>query len=106
MVQVDVSQARRVLDALIIKQRVHMYKPIQVAEILYHTRQGELTIEQVENDLEAYRNPSKRWRNSVTRLLLDQVSTSSEVSGQSLRLQCYATQYIGSVGSSEYWWGR
>jgi hypothetical protein len=78
MVRTDVSQAKRVLDALIAKQRVHMYKPTQVAEILYRTRQGELTIEQVESDLEAYRNPSKRWRDSVTRLLLDQVSTSSQ----------------------------
>ncbi len=78
MVGTGVSQAGRVLDVLIAKQRVHMYKPIQVAEILYRARQGELTIEQVENDLEAYRNPSKRWRDSVTRLLLDQVSTSSQ----------------------------
>ncbi len=54
-----------------------MYKPIQVAEILYRVRCGELTIEQVRSDLESYRNPSKHWRDSVTRLLLDQVCTSS-----------------------------
>lgn len=74
----DFSQAKQVLDKLIAKQRVHMYKPIQIAEILYRVRHGELTIEQVRNDLESYRNPSKRWRDSVTRLLLDQVCTSSQ----------------------------
>lgn len=74
----DFSRAKQVLDTLIGKQRVHMYKPIQVAEILYRVRRGELTINQVEYDLESYRNPSKRWRDSVSRLLLDQVSTSSQ----------------------------
>ncbi len=74
----EMLQAKQVLDTLITKQRVHMYKPIQVAEILYHVRQGELTIDQVENELEVYRNLSKRWRDNVTRLLLDRVSTSSQ----------------------------
>lgn len=74
----DFSQAKQVLDKVIAKQRVHMYKPIQVAEILYRVRHGELTIDQVRSDLESYRNPSKRWRDSVTRLLLDQVCTSSQ----------------------------
>jgi hypothetical protein len=74
----EISEAKDKLDLLISKQRVHMYKPIQVAEILYHTRQGELTLDQIKNQLEAYRNPSKRWRDSVTRLLLDQISTSSQ----------------------------
>jgi len=77
-VETDFSQAKQVLDKLIAKQRVHMYKPIQVAEILYRVRRGELTIDQVRNDLESYRNPSKRWRDSVSRLLLDQVCTSSQ----------------------------
>ncbi|MBI1924702.1 HaeII family restriction endonuclease [Candidatus Poribacteria bacterium] len=66
------------MDSLILKQRVHLYKPIQVAEILYHTRRGELTVDQIRNQLEAYRNPSKRWRDSITRLLLEHVSTSSQ----------------------------
>lgn len=73
-----ILQARQILDNLIAKQRVHLYKPIQIAEILYRVRKQELTLEQIEHQLEAYRNPSKRWRDSVTRLLLDQVSTSSQ----------------------------
>ena len=76
--ETGITQAKQVLDKLIAKQRVHMYKPIQVAEILYRVRRGELTVFQVEHDLESYRNPSKRWRDSVSRLLLDQVSTSSQ----------------------------
>lgn len=73
-----ILQAKEVLDKLISKQRVHMYKPIQVAEILFHTRLGELTIDQLKNDLEDYRNPSKRWRDNTSRLLIAQISTSSQ----------------------------
>lgn len=71
-------QAKQRLDTLIAKQRVHMYKPIQLAEILYQTRRGELTIRQIQDQPELYRNSSKRWRDDVTRLLLEQVSTSSQ----------------------------
>ncbi len=78
MHRVTVTEAKQALDRLIAKQRVHMYKPIQVAEILYRVRSGELSIDQLEHDIEAYRNPSKRWRDNITRLLLDRVSTSSQ----------------------------
>ncbi len=70
--------AKVTLDRLIQKQRVALYKPIQVAEILYRVRRGELSINDIRNNLEMYRNPSKRWRDSVTRLLINQVSTSSQ----------------------------
>lgn len=72
------AQAKQILDTLIAKQRVHLYKPIQIAEILYRVRKQELTLDQITHQLDAYRNPSKRWRDSVTRLLLDRVSTSSQ----------------------------
>lgn len=78
MSQDKITQAKKTLDNLIGKQRVHLYKPIQIAEILYRVRNNELSIDQVRNDLQSYRNPSKRWRDSVTRLLLEQVSTSSQ----------------------------
>lgn len=54
-----------------------MYKPIQVAEILYRVRQGELKIEDLANR-ENYRNLSKRWRDEITRRLVGRVSTSSQ----------------------------
>ena len=57
------------------KSRVHLYKPIQIAEILYHhrTERGwDLS------DLESYRNVSKRWRDEVSLLLVGRRSTSSQ----------------------------
>lgn len=71
--------ARERLDNFINKQRVAMYKPIQIAEILYRvrTRQDGMTLDKLD-DVENYRNPSKRWRDAVTRLLIGQVSTSSQ----------------------------
>lgn len=62
MQQSQAIQAKQVLDRLLAKQRVHLYKPIQIAKILYRVRRTELAIDQIENSLEAYRNPSKRWR--------------------------------------------
>jgi len=74
----SVTDAKQALDRLIGKQRVHLYKPIQVAEILYRVRLGELTVNHIRHHPEAYRNPSKRWRDVVSRLLINQVSTSSQ----------------------------
>lgn len=57
------------------KSRVHLYKPIQIAEILYHhrTERGwDLS------DLQSYRNVSKRWRDEVSLLLVGRRSTSSQ----------------------------
>ncbi len=56
-----------------------MYKPIQVAEILYRVRTAEdgMTLDALGN-VENYRNSSKRWRDIVSRRLIGQVSTSSQ----------------------------
>lgn len=63
------------LDKIINKSRVHLYKPIQIAEILYHYRKGDkITLD----DVESYRNISKRWRDEVTKRLVGRVSTSSQ----------------------------
>lgn len=71
----SVSEAKVVLDMIINKARVHLYKPIQVAEILYRSRaSGDLDIE----DLETYRNRSKQWRDIVSLRLVGNVSTSSQ----------------------------
>jgi type II restriction enzyme len=75
---IDIQQAKEKLDILINKQRVALYKPIQIAEILYRFRKGELSINNIRTDIETYRNPSKRWRDEVTRELINQVSTSSQ----------------------------
>lgn len=71
---ISLEQAKQALDAVIEKGRVHLYKPIQVAEILYRDR--------VEKDidlanLEDYRNQSKKWRDAVTIPLVGRKCTSS-----------------------------
>lgn len=68
------EQAKAALDNVIKKSRVHMYKPIQVAEILYRDR--------VYKDinllsLEDYRTQSKKWRDEVSIVLLGRVSKST-----------------------------
>ncbi len=66
---------KQALDTVIRKSRVHLYKPIQIAEILYHHRvDGTLDL----SDLQAYRNISKRWRDEVSNLLVGRHSTSSQ----------------------------
>ena len=54
---------------------MHFYKPIQIAEILYHSRTNPNTIDLA--NIEDYRNKSKKWRNDVSIVLLGRVSTSS-----------------------------
>lgn len=68
------SDAKRALDAVIAKARVHLYKPIQVAEILYRARVYK-DINPLQ--LEDYRTKSKHWRDDICRPLLGRVCTSS-----------------------------
>ena len=68
------EDAKNALDKLIQKSRVHLYKPIQIAEILYHDRvyqDIDLTV------LEDYRTKSKKWRDDISIELLGRVCTSS-----------------------------
>lgn len=69
-----VIKAKKQLDTIIRKARVHLYKPFQVAEILKEHRE-------LKNfnlrDLESYRNASKRWRDRVSLRLVGRVCTSS-----------------------------
>jgi hypothetical protein len=68
-------QAEKALDKIIQKSRVHLYKPIQIAEILYRDRtSGDIDLE----NLETYRNPSKKWRDEVSIRFLGRICTSSQ----------------------------
>ena len=68
------EEAKRALDMVIAKSRVHLYKPIQIAEILYRDRvYGDINL----LNLEDYRTKSKRWRDEVSRHLLGRICTSS-----------------------------
>jgi hypothetical protein len=58
----NVSDAKRALDSVITKSRVHFYKPIQVAEILFRDRvYGGIGLA----DLSTYRTMSKKWRDAI-----------------------------------------
>ena len=67
-------KAKKALDSLIKKSRVHLYKPIQIAEILHRDR-----VNKDINLLEVttYRIESKKWRDAVCSILLGRISTSS-----------------------------
>ncbi len=70
----DARAAKRSLDTVIKKARVHLYKPIQVAEILYKDR----VARDIElKDLETYRTQSRKWRDEVCMRILGRTSTSS-----------------------------
>lgn len=71
---IDRIEAKNALDVLIKKSRVHLYKPIQIAEILFKAR-TEDCIDPM--DKESYRSKSKRWRDEITLPLLGRVCTSS-----------------------------
>ena len=59
----ELEEAKKALDKIITKARVHFYKPIQIAEILYRDRvYCDITI----SDLETYRNISKKWRDKIS----------------------------------------
>ncbi len=70
----NIQEAKQSLDKIIDKARVHLYKPIQIAEILHRDR-----IEQdiVLMNLPTYRNISKKWRDIICIKFLGRTSTSS-----------------------------
>jgi len=66
--------AKAALDKVIRKARVHLYKPIQVAEILHHERMSEgIDL----SKLETYRTKSRAWRDPICIRFLGRTSTSS-----------------------------
>lgn len=68
------EEAKNALDKVIQKSRVHLYKPIQIAEILYHDRvYHDIDL----SNLEDYRTKSKKWRDDISIELLGRVCTSS-----------------------------
>lgn len=69
------SRAKEVLDTLIKKSRIHLYKPIQIAEILNRYRY-ELEGLDLAN-LETYRTQSKHWRDKITVDFIDSKCSSS-----------------------------
>lgn len=73
MPSLETAKAR--LDLIINKARVDLYKPIQIAEVLYQSRMRTPGIDV--HNLETYRRKSIHWRDDVCRRLSGKVSTSS-----------------------------
>ena len=71
-----IIEAKQALDKVIAKSRVHLYKPIQIAEILYQDRTNKNIVLELDN-LETYRNVSKKWRDIICNQFLGRSSTSS-----------------------------
>lgn len=70
----SMTTAKKALDKVIDKARVHLYKPIQVAEILYRDRvEQNITL----SELTTYRTQSKKWRDVICIQFLGRTSTSS-----------------------------
>ena len=67
--------AKAALDKIIAKARVHLYKPIQIAEILYYDRTNPGKIDLMNKS--EYINRSKKWRDDITIELVGSKSTSS-----------------------------
>ena len=70
----NLKDAKLNLDKVISKARVHLYKPIQIAEVLYRDRiHGDVDL----NKLDTYRTRSRKWRDEVCIKILGRTSTSS-----------------------------
>jgi type II restriction enzyme len=70
----SINNEKQSIDKIIDKARVHLYKPIQIAEILYRDRVAK-DIDLA--NLETYRNISKKWRDIICMRFLGRTSTSS-----------------------------
>ena len=68
-------EAKNQLDKVIKKSKIHFYRPIQVAEVLYHARIGSPGLDV--KKLETYRTISRRWRDEQSIHIVGRVSTSS-----------------------------
>jgi HaeII restriction endonuclease. len=76
----ELQIAKECLDDIIKKGRVHLYKPIQIAEILYHDRIDSLDLA----DLSTYMNASGAWRDVVTKQITGNTCSSSQKFQQDL----------------------
>lgn len=67
------NEAKGYLDKIINKGRIHLYKPIQIAEVLYKDR-----LEGIDFDnTKSFDNPSKQWRDAISRFLVKNTCSSS-----------------------------
>ena len=93
-----IVEAKKQLDLIMKKARVHWYKPIQIAEILYHHRMNpSFDLRQLEN----YRARSKWWRDEVSPRLVGRACTSSAKFQDNLFEQnALPPEYIAELGKA------
>lgn len=90
-----IEDVKPLLDEVIRKGRVHWYKPIQIAEVLYRDRvEGDIDLEQIET----YRINSKKWRNSITNKFLGRVCSSSNDYQDALFLKAIPPENLTILG--------
>lgn len=89
------AEAKAALDRIIKISRVHLYKPIQIAEILYRDRvHRDLDL----SDLNTYRNTSKAWRNLITDRFVGRSSSSSAEYQEALFTKAMPPQTLVVLG--------
>lgn len=72
----ELIEAKKHLDKVIKAARIHFYKPIQIAEILYqHRIRQSINL----NNVEEYRTPSRAWRDEISYKFTGNTSSSSSV---------------------------
>ncbi|SUT92323.1 HaeII family restriction endonuclease [Actinobacillus lignieresii] len=90
------NNAKKAIDNLIKKTRVHFYKPIQIAEILYRDRvYRDIDLA----NLETYRTSSKKWRDVICEKFIGRVSTSSARFQDDLFVNAITPDILVKLGS-------
>jgi HaeII restriction endonuclease len=91
----NLEEAKAALDRIIKISRVHLYKPIQIAEILHRDR--------VNQDIDlttinTYRNTSKAWRDLITERFVGRSSSSSAEYQEALFTKAMPPQTLAILG--------
>jgi hypothetical protein len=91
----NLEEAKAALDRIIKISRVHLYKPIQIAEILHRDR--------ISQDLDllnlnTYRNTSKAWRDLITERFVGRSSSSSAEYQEALFTKAMPPQTLAILG--------
>ncbi len=91
----NLEEAKAALDRIIKISRVHLYKPIQIAEILHRDRVNQdidLT------NINTYRNTSKAWRDLITERFVGRSSSSSAEYQEALFTKAMPPQTLAILG--------
>ncbi len=91
----NIQEAKNALDKVINKSRVHMYKPVQIAEILYRDRiSKDINLSKIET----YRTASKSWRDVICIQFLGRISASSARYQDDIFNKNIATKILSILG--------